>query len=70
MFEKLKQLLSPPDAVKLEAQPIEMNPSPEKVLTRKEARLERLLSVTNPTREMRDEIAFLTYGSKHNANNS
>lgn len=56
MFEKLKQFFSPPDAVKMEAQPIEMNPTPEKVLNRKEARLARLLTVKFPTQEMLDEI--------------
>lgn len=56
MFEKLKQLFSPPDAVKMEAQPIELNPTPEKVMNRKEARLARLLTVKYPTKEMLDEI--------------
>lgn len=69
MFEKLKQLFTPPDAVKMDAQPIELNPPQEKVLSRREARLQRLLTIENPSQEVQDEIAFLTYVGKQNANN-
>lgn len=60
MFENLKKFFAPePEEVRMQAQPIEMNPSSEKVLTRKEARLARLLTVKNPTPEMLAEIEKL-----------
>lgn len=62
MFEKLKKIFGPAsDEVRMRAQPIEMNQSLERALSRKEARLQRLLTIKEPTREIRDEIAHLTY---------
>lgn len=61
MFEKLKNFFSvpKPEEIKLQAQPIELNASSEKVLTRKEARLGRLLTIQNPTPEVQAEIEKL-----------
>lgn len=57
MFEKLKKWFG--GTVEMEAQPIEVNPTESKQLTRNEARLERLLTIKYPSTEVLAEITKL-----------
>lgn len=57
MFEALKKYFG--KEVKMEAKPIEINPTVPDVLTRREARIERLLSIANPSDEIKAEIKRL-----------
>lgn len=39
--------------------PLEVNPSPSRLTNRKEARLQRLLSIKSPSAEIKEEIVSL-----------
>lgn len=47
------------DDIALQAQPIEINPTAPVALTRREARLGRLLTITDPSDEIKAEIKRL-----------
>lgn len=63
MFEKIKKMFSPSSkeeaTVTVTTAPIEVNPSEDKVMSRKEARLARLLTIDAPTTEIKEEIKLL-----------
>ena len=54
MFEAIKKYFG--KGVKMEAKPIEINPTVPMVLSRNEARLARLLTIKDPTDEIKAEI--------------
>lgn len=62
-FSKL--IVSEPENV-LKASPIEVNPTVNKLTNRKEARLGRLLSIKDPSKEIKEEIKKLKAELKGN----
>lgn len=62
-FSKL--IVSEPENV-LQASPIEVNPTVNKLTNRKEARLGRLLSIKDPSKEIKEEIKKLKAELKGN----
>lgn len=58
MYKTLMDFFFAPkrEELTIQAHPIEVNPAPEQVLTRKEARLTRLLTIQDPTPEVLAEI--------------
>ena len=60
MFETIKRFFAKPsDEMALKAQPIEINPTVPVALTRREARLGRLLTIADPSDEIKAEIKRL-----------
>lgn len=57
MFEKIKSWFRHEEAtVEMQPQPIEINPAPDVVLSRNESRLARLLTILDPSEEIKAEI--------------